>query len=249
MDKKFLDKKKGAGNSISIPFKQEGGMQITIQGKKIAMGKSGCVDLVFVFDTTGSMSGKIQALLATCGNLVEDMTKKQLDYRVALVSFGDLTVSGDKIIIEGNGYTNKLDIFKQMLKNIRRNSGGGNLGESSLEAIDKALQLKPRSNAVRVFILITDEPVLNSHRVSQIIAFLCNQEIMTFCVTPNLGYFKEMAEKTGGVWLEVGPNTNFEAIKNALLKLSQKVAQIVADVHNPVMGGGSVKRYLAAKGS
>ena len=53
------------------------------------------VDLVFVIDTTGSMSDKIESLLATCSRFVEDFNALRLNHRIAIVSFGDLRVPGD----------------------------------------------------------------------------------------------------------------------------------------------------------
>ncbi len=216
----------------------------TDQGKPTQLGSSREVDIVFVFDTTGSMSGKIQALLATCGDLITELDREQLHYRVGILAFGDLTVAGDTI--KKTGMTRQLPVFREMLNRIPRNSGGANEGESSLEAIMAGIAMfRPPGQAVRVFVVITDEPALQSHRARQVTQTLRQEEILTFCITPNLSYFREMAKETGGIWLEVGADTSFDKIKAMLLALATKIAAIAAAVHNPELGGGSVKQYLS----
>jgi len=219
---------------------------VTIQGKSVQLGSSREVDIVFVFDTTGSMNDKIQALLDTCDDLINKLSREQLHYRVGIVAFGDLTIPGDTI--EKTGMTSRPPVFREMLNKIPRNLGGANEGESSLEAIQAGLSmLRPPEQAVRVIVLITDEPALGSHRAYQITQTLKQKEILTFCVTPDLLYFREMAKETGGIWLKVGANTSFSRIKAALLSLATELAAITAGVHDPKLGAGSVKQYLALK--
>ena len=95
------------------------------------------VDLVFVIDTTGSMSDKIESLLETCSRFADDFNALQLNHRIAIVSFGDLRVRGDRI--QNTAFTSNIEVTQKSLRNIPRNSGGGNEGESSLEAMERAL--------------------------------------------------------------------------------------------------------------
>src|SRR5512139_3393619 len=113
------------------------------------------VDLVFVIDTTGSMSDKIESLLATCSRFADDFNALQLNHRIAIVSFGDLRVPGDKI--QNTVFTGNVEVTKKSLRNIPRNSGGGNQGESSLEALERAISLPFRPDVVKAIVLITDE--------------------------------------------------------------------------------------------
>ena len=94
---------------------------------------------MFVIDTTGSMSDKIKGLLQTCAKFVDRFSRLQMDSRIAIVAFGDLTVKTDKIV--ATGFTNQIETTKTSLKKIPRFSGGGNRGESSLEALQKAMAL------------------------------------------------------------------------------------------------------------
>ena len=217
--------------------------QVTVQGQAVEVKQAREIDLVFVFDTTGSMINKIEALLSTCDDLVTELDRKQLRWQAGIVAFGDLTVPGDTI--KQTGMTNRLSVFKEMLHKIPRNSGGANDGESSLEAIQSGIKLlRKQGQSVRVFVVITDEPALGSERVPQVTQMLKQEEVLTFCITPDLPYFRKMAKITGGVWLEIKANTTFSKIKSILFGIAIQIATIVDKVYQPTLGSGSVKRYL-----
>ena len=180
-------------------------------------------DIIFVIDTTGSMSDKIQGLLATCERFSDEIARRDIDYRIAIIAFGDLTVLGDTI--EGTPFTRKVEVVKKSLRGIPRNSGGGNEGESSLEALAKALRYECRNEAVKVAILITDEPPhVRNYRVEDVARMLRDAEVTTFCIAPDLGAFRHIAKTTGGEFFLVGRNTNFLSIIDRLGKaVSRKV--------------------------
>lgn len=214
------------------------GLAIEVGGKRVTPKR--LVDIGFVFDTTGSMSDKIEALLETVARFADDLARLALDHRLALVSFGDLQVPTDKI--EATDFTSDSARFKRWLKGIPRNSGGGNEGESSLEAISAALKLPFRVGAVKVLIVITDEPAHQRDlRARTVTETLLKREILTFCVTPPLRYFQEMATRTGGRWFQVAADTDFRSILDIFRQLSREVAKVVSDVHQ--LGEGSVRKY------
>ncbi len=215
---------------------------IAIGGKEIRPGK--LIDLVFVIDTTGSMSNKIDGLLKTCSEFVNDFSQLGLDHQIAVVAFGDLTILGDKIDVFP--FTRNVQSVHGFLSNIPRNSGGCNEGESSLEALEKAMTLESRRGSVRVFILITDEPALeNQLSTGTIITRLTKSEILTFVVSDPLDYFQKMAKQTGGNWYQISADTDFRSVLNLFRAVSKKVSQVVQDVHQ--IGQGSVSRYLLLK--
>lgn len=202
------------------------------------------VDLVYVIDTTGSMNDKIEGLLETCTRFVEEFAALDLDHRAAVVAFGDLKVPGDKIM--RTGFTSRVKVTKKSLRNIPRYSGGGNQGESSLEALDKTLAMPFRSHAVRVVILITDEPAHQYEiRGSEMAVQLAQEEVLTFVISPPLSYFKEMATKTGGKWYQVSATTDFTDMLELFREVAEKVSHVVSDVYE--LGDGSVADYLRLK--
>lgn len=203
-------------------------------------GKS--VDLVFVIDTTGSMSDKIKGLLQTATKFVERFGKLQMDARIAIVAFGDLTVKGDKIV--ATPFTQSIEITKSSLQKIPRYSGGGNRGESALEALQKAMALDFRANVVKVLLLITDEPALQNRNVKavDVINDLVAGEYLTFVVGTKDQYYKEMARATGGKWYQVSAHTDFTDLLAMFGDIADRVTDTVADVYR--LGDGSVAGYL-----
>jgi len=240
--------RKGTVISVGSGSKREiisgSGPVIKVEGGPIKQEVTRSVDLAFVIDTTGSMSDKIDALLETCARFVDEFAGLNLSLRVAIVAFGDLTVFGDRI--EATAFTSKVEVAKKSLANIPQYSGGGNEGESSLEALEKALALPFRASAVKAIILITDEPALQrSIRASDVINTLTRREVLTFAVSPPLGYFKEMAVKTGGKWYQVAANTDFTDLLEMFKEVAREVSQVVSDVYS--IGDGSVAAYLQLK--
>ena len=233
----------GSGDKKQILSKQ--GPTIKIQGQPIQSPQARNVDLVFVIDTTGSMSDKIEGLLSTCTKFVDELSTLQLDYQVAVVAFGDLTVPSDRI--EVTAFTNKVENIKASLQNVPRFSGGGNDGESSLEALEKALALPFRSNTVKVVVLITDEPALQSSQVTanNTIKRLTQREILVFVVSPPLEYYKNMAKQNGGQWYQVSANTDLTSLLEMFKQMASKVSRVVSDVYR--LADGKVGNYLQLK--
>jgi len=220
------------------------GPTIKIQGqetKPSSQSKSMMIDIIFVIDTTGSMSDKIQGLLATCEKFVDDVSAMKLDYQVAIVAFGDLTVPNDSIV--RTDFTQKLAVIKDSLRNLPRYSGGGNEGESSLEAMAKAMQSPFRQGTVKVIVLITDEPALQHQiKASDIIKQLGQQEFLVFTVAPTIEYYQTMAKSNGGQWYQISASTDFTDLLKMFKQVSEKVSQVVSNVYK--LGDGSVANYL-----
>ncbi|HTP08471.1 MAG TPA: vWA domain-containing protein [Anaerolineae bacterium] len=202
------------------------------------------IDLVFVIDTTGSMSDKIESLLATCSRFADDFNALHLNQRIAIVSFGDLRVEGDKI--QNTAFTSSVEVTKKSLQNIPRNNGGGNEGESSLEALERALSLPFRSGAVKAIVLITDEPADQHHlHAEEMMGRLTEREMLVFVASPPYKYFQRMALRNGGQWYRISAHTNFNDLLKIFRDLAQKVSQVASDVYR--ISDGSVADYLRLK--
>jgi hypothetical protein len=125
-----------------------------------------------------------------------------------------------------------------------RYSGGGNDGESSLEAVQAALnQPGFRSDAMKVVILITDEPALQKQlKPATITGRLREAGAITFVLSPDLKYFRSMAADTGGHWWKVESGGDFSKILAIFDRIATQVASTVAAVQK--LTGGDVKEYL-----
>ncbi len=201
------------------------------------------VDLCFVFDTTGSMSNKIDGLIACMGSLVTELAQMHLDWRVTTVPFGDLTVPGDRIVGELPFTTSEAGA-KQQLRNMPRFHGGANDGESAVEAMIAAVQKPYREQAVKVLVLITDEPALLSQQVTPIAVDngLAAIDAICFTVAPNMEYYKRWAISRGGRWHQVARAVDTSAIAALFRSLLAQVVEVTDSVHR--LGNGSVQKYL-----
>jgi len=242
------DQNKGLLISVGKADKKQvvrhSGPEIKVQGQIVSTSAARGIDLVFVIDTTGSMSDKIEGLIATCSRFVDDLANLSLSHRIAVVAFGDLTVPGDDITV--SSFTDEVQSVKRTLSTVPRYGGGGNEGESSLEALDRALTLPFRPNVVKVFVLITDDLALQ-HQISakSITKRLEQREMLTFVVSPPQDYFQEMAHRTGGVWYPISAGADFSAILDLFKNLATKLSSVAADVYR--IGNGSVSKYLQIK--
>lgn len=217
----------------------------TKTGKVVSRGNK--VDIVFVIDTTRSMDNKIEGLLRTCGQFVDEAKNMDLDINFALVSFGDVSVVGGGDTIDTVvPITGSIEKIKYGLTHIPHNSGFGNEGETPFEAIQQALKLEYRSNAVKVLILITDEPAIQREiTATSITNRLAHLEYLVFVIATEHEYYKNMALKNGGVWKRISADSNLSEILEIFREMAKKVSNIAKDVH--VLGKGSVKEYLKLK--
>ncbi len=200
-------------------------------------------DLVFVIDTTGSMNDKIDALIESCQSFVDRLATKRIDWTAAVVGFGDLTVEGDRIV--ATPFSSSAERVKALLRGLPRYSGGGNEGESSLEALQAALdQPGYRHGAMKVVVLITDEPALQRQlRPTTMSGRLREAGAIAFVLSPNIKYFRSMASDTGGQWWNVDSGGDFSQILAVFDNIATRVASTVAAVHE--LAGGNVKEYLS----
>jgi len=228
----------------------KGKEQTIIAGKPQVSSKTGKVeggnqvDVVFVFDTTGSMDDKISALIQTCTQFVEEAGGLKLDAQFALISFGDISVrfGGDKIELVVP-LTPDIAQIKHGLTYIPRNNGFGNVGESSMEAMQEVFGLPYRPKAVKVVILITDEPALqHQYKAKEVTARLTEREFLVFVIATDEPYYREMAQKNGGIWKQIGADTDLSEILAIFKEIARKVSRVAKDVH--LLGKGSVRAYL-----
>jgi predicted ribosomally synthesized peptide with SipW-like signal peptide len=130
-----------------------------LQALDVAFESGGLVDIVVVFDDTGSMSGEISTLQSEVTSLTDDIENAGIDARYALVSFKDIEEL-DQDFTDASTF--------QTAVNALSASGGGDTPEDNLDALAVATGNAAaqdgagaslsafRSGAQRVIIDITD---------------------------------------------------------------------------------------------
>lgn len=235
-----MENRKPSRISITVPA-QGSRPEVIVQGRDPRAQKRPAVDLVFVVDTTGSMSDKIDGIIETISDFLTSFADLGLDYRVAFVAFGDLTIPGDHIV--RSRFMTQPEPLRRTLQKVPRFNGGGNEGESALEAIEAARGMPFRPTAVKVLVLITDEPALqHQHDPRLVTDALRRGEIVTYVISPAIDYYRSMAATTGGSWSEISSVADFSALLAMLRGLAAQMSKLVEAVHR--IAGGSVQEYL-----
>ena len=109
-------------------------------------------DIVILMDTTGSMSRSIATLKDKCVEFSRSLHEQQLEHRFALIGFGD---TQERQWCDTHQFTADVAQFREYVGAVQR-FDGGDLPESSLEAIAEALKLPLAEESMRRFYLVTD---------------------------------------------------------------------------------------------
>jgi Mg-chelatase subunit ChlD len=199
-------------------------------------------DVVLVIDTTGSMEDKIAGLLASCATFAARLADRGIDWRIAIVAFGDLRVRGDRIV--ATGYSPSLEVTRRALARIPRFDGGANGGESSLDALERAARLEVRQGAQRVAVLLTDDSPIEHGNLSvrALAERLRTDEVVTFTVAPDLAAYRYLAQRTGGQWFRISAEADLSAILAIFDRVASSVASTVSAI--AVEAGGDLERFL-----
>lgn len=165
------------------------------------------LDLVFVFDDSGSMGGEIAAMKREAKDLTSQIAASGIDAQYGLVSFRDEPHTDLAL-------TSDADALKDSVDGLSAH-GGGDFPEDNLDAIDSALDMGFRDSAQKVIVDITDA---TSHydgdgsdyaenTISQVASRLRTSGVAFVAVSP--GYddpeasMKVLANKAGGYWVDI----------------------------------------------
>ncbi|NLM12945.1 MAG: Hsp70 family protein [Epulopiscium sp.] len=145
------------------------------------------MNIVFIIDTTGSMDTYINGVKDRAIEFSNILRSKGIDFQLGLIGFGDLREKEKPSVYN---FTNDVEKFQRQVKNIPR-TYGGDIPESSLEAIETGIELLKTSRVDKeggknIFILITDAPphvpTEGGKYVPEIAAMLRENNITTYVV-------------------------------------------------------------------
>ncbi len=138
----------------------------------------GQADIVVLMDTTDSMGPSIKQLKAECAAFSEQLDHQALKHRFALIGFGD---AKRPPWVDDRGFAADVGQFVGWVGRIGR-FDGGDLPESALDALDRALKLPMEKKALRRFYLVTDaeyhEPSQSGATAEQLAARLEEQGVL-----------------------------------------------------------------------
>ena len=188
------------------------------------------------------MSTKIDGLVACTVELVRELAGLSIAWSVTAVPFGDLKIEGDTIEAHLPWHRTAASA-EAMLRSLRQNTGGGNYGESSFEALKVGLEKRGNKSALRVIVLITDEGAhTDSISPTDMVRAVIERDALVYSVTTDHSYYREIAEATGGSFVPISATVDFSAIVEMFQRLASDIA---GRSHKVLTSGGSPQRLLA----
>ena len=162
-------------------------------------------DIVFLIDTSGSMQEEINAVANNARAFADGLVARGIDYRLALVQFGQSANNGAPRIILP--LTSDANAFKNAVGALV--AGGGT--EPGFGAVDLAIQqLNFRPGTQKAFILITDEDSDGGNREATVNRCVANNITVHAAVSCSFGASQEhycnansLRARTGGLLFSV----------------------------------------------
>lgn len=113
------------------------------------------VDIVFIFDNSGSLDDEQAAVANNFTNFIDDLKASGLNFSLGLVRYGQSAFGGQPILEENGNLTTDADFFLNEIYTRNVTDGGTEPGYQAI--LDAATGFNFRPGAQRVFVIITDE--------------------------------------------------------------------------------------------
>ncbi len=207
--------------------------------EKITLASSGTMaqaDIVFIIDTTGSMSDEINNVKNNVGYFVDTLKEKGISAGLALVEYRDIEVDGyDSTKVHKNGTSNwfyDMNAYKNKIDSALYADGGGDTPECVVDALETARLLDLRASSGKIFILVTDADYKEDNRygipsMSAEIELLKNAGVNCSVVTTSYekDIYYNLYVSTGGIYANI-----YGDFYNELMALADKIGDdIVGD--------------------
>ena len=193
---------------------------------------SGQADIVFVIDTTGSMSSAINNVVSNIDGFVDELSASSVKANFALIDFKDITCSEETYLVM-NGSTPWFDdvaAFKEKINSLYV-TGGGDGPETPIDALAMAEQLTFRQNANKFIILVTDADYKNDNNygissMEEMAEILSEDGIVTSVIsdTSYESIYHDLYTETGGIFADI-----YDDFQSVLMSLAENIEEIVND--------------------
>jgi hypothetical protein len=126
--------------------------------QKVKKGDSSELDLVFAMDCTSSMGSYIESAKKTIIKMVEKITaSEKADVRFSYIAYRDWCDKKSTFLYKVHAFTSSPSKMREYVLAIGP-EGGGDGPEAVEQALNQALKLPYRKNAVKIIVLILDAP-------------------------------------------------------------------------------------------
>lgn len=193
--------------------------------EELAGSAKKAANIVFIIDTTGSMTGAIDSVKERVESFADKLAQKKIICNLGLIGFGDLLIGEEPTVYD---FTKDVAKFKAQVAGIPRTEGG-DLPESALDALETGLSKfcssEDRKGERSIFVLFTDAPphdpavsgksgtsiaqdLKNSHVVTYVLAGSDYEPIDISCTRA----YQPICTATGGKYYDI--NDDFSDILN-----------------------------------
>lgn len=200
---------------------------------------NGLVDIVFVVDTTGSMSSYIRNVRNNITSFAQELEALGLSPAFALVDYRDITVKEPdghttyvKTAGDGSVWFKNVEEYKNALGSLRI-TGGGDNPETVIDGLEMARRLEFRQNSVKCFVVVTDAEykVHNNYGIEsmdEMIELLVADKINVSIVSNSKreALYMPLCEATGGTYAIMSNN-----FKSDLLDIATNITREVNETY------------------
>lgn len=219
---------------------QEDGQPVEIL-EFAGIGSNRSVDIVFVFDTTGSMGDEIEGVKNTSIAFANKLRDSNRDFRLGLVAFGDEIRSVNN---RDGSLTADAEEFKRWVGRLRPD-GGDDDEEMSLDALLEGSKMRFRADTQKILLLITDAPPHergDGTRISRTTAgetatILKDGGFTVYVVAYNDGRFHQVVNATSGGFYDIQREGDFTGIIDKIGGLIASQYRITYQSHRPAFDG------------
>ncbi|HEY9704895.1 MAG TPA: VWA domain-containing protein [Allocoleopsis sp.] len=195
-------------------------------------------EIMFVLDCTGRMQGEIDTIKTTITDFADTIEKDNVRVKVGLIEFRDRLINEEHRVLKFNGeiFTNNPEIFRKEVEKIKAD-GGGDIPESSLDAIMLALNQPFTPEVTKVIVLITDAPPhipdQETKNIEEVIKKLAEKNIDQIHLVirneeEDSKVYRQLIGEAKGLCFELGKGEDFksrsEHFKKVLMQLGKTIS-------------------------
>jgi MFS family permease len=197
-------------------------------------------DILFVLDLTGSMQFAINGVKDGILKCVSELDKRVINARVGLVGFRDIEADKERPFVlkfDGETFTRNFESFKDQVNGLKAKDGG-DIPESSLQAMALAAEQRFRPDAAKVIVLITDappkihmmEPVSTVEQAVDVVAKSPINQVHLIVRRGDQPTYKRFQDerKRPGVFFPIEDVTRGDAFAEILPQLGAAISKITA---------------------
>jgi hypothetical protein len=133
-------------------------------------------------DITSSMQPYIDGLKQKCIDFADEIRRDGIDCRLGLVGFGDVNYNEAMTVFKPNADPKE---FQDAVAGLQL-TNGGDADESSVEAIEQAMEMEFRPHTRICFVHITDAGCHHKERIRDLAAGLKENKVVTYVISQRI---------------------------------------------------------------